>query len=247
MSSQEKKSIYDTHEREYPVSSPTQQPTRLQHLMRQLRNDTREAAETVQARGQLVVQHWIMLEQHIARVVRNTVPSGEKLAPGILYVGVAALAGPIFTRKRNFAVRWTSPLLFGAAAAAYWLPGTAQVVLRNVWARYGDPTTIDRVAEMWSEVRQKRREAVRSVQEGVQELRMSLQEGREFGKKKTGEAVSVAVAAAKEEAEAVATKVQAQTQKASEAVTKVLDQIPAAAKDEKPKKSLPLGFKDSAE
>ncbi|KAJ2373809.1 hypothetical protein GGI05_007397 [Coemansia sp. RSA 2603] len=246
MSTQEKKSIYDTQEREYSVSSPAQQPTRLQHLMRQLRHDTREAAYSVQSRGQLLVQHWIMLEQHISRIVRNTVPSGEKLAPGILYVGVAALAGPIFTRKRNFAVRWTSPLVFSAAAAAYWLPGTAQVVLRNVWARYGDPKTIDRVTEMWQEVKQTRREAVKSVQEGVQELRMSLQEGREFGKKRAAEAVNVAVAAAKEEAEVVATTVQAQTHKASEAVAKVMDKIPVP-KDEKPKKPLPLGFKDSAE
>ncbi|KAJ1945797.1 hypothetical protein GGF37_001519 [Kickxella alabastrina] len=182
-----KKPIYDSHLREYPAIPATQSPSHLSLILGQLRHTTRDLAAQTQHYGQLLVNHWILVEQKIAQTVSNTVPQGEKLAPGIIYVGVAALAGPIFTRKRNFAVRWCSPFVFGGLAAGYFLPGTAQVVLRNVWGRYGDPKSIDQVAATWENVRRKEAEVKRSLAGSVQELRLSLQEGRGFGRAKDQE------------------------------------------------------------
>ncbi|KAJ2329474.1 hypothetical protein GGI00_003929, partial [Coemansia sp. RSA 2681] len=147
-------------------------------LLRETRQSAANAVNMAQTHGQLLVSKWIALEQQAADVVRRTVPEGERLAPGIIYVGVAALAGPIFTRRRNFAVRWVSPLVFGAAAAAYFLPGTASVVLRNVWGRYGDPKAIDSVCEQWQSAKLAERRLRARIAANVQELRMSLQQGR---------------------------------------------------------------------
>ncbi|KAJ2494701.1 hypothetical protein IWW47_004464 [Coemansia sp. RSA 2052] len=149
-------------------------------LLRETRQSAANAVNMAQTHGQLLVSKWIALEQQAADVVRRTVPEGERLAPGIIYVGVAALAGPIFTRRRNFAVRWVSPLVFGAAAAAYFLPGTASVVLRNVWGRYGDPKAIDAVCEQWQSAKLTERRLRARIAANVQELRMSLQQGRGF-------------------------------------------------------------------
>ncbi|KAJ1946497.1 hypothetical protein EC988_005540, partial [Linderina pennispora] len=176
-----KKSIYDIEQREIPTQ--TLEPTRLTALLRETREEAAHYLSMAKTHGQIVVDRWIDTEKRFAALVKRTVPEGEKLAPGIIYVGVAALAGPIFMRKRNFAVRYMSPLLFGTAAGFYFLPGTSNVILRNVWGRYGDPTTIDRVKQQWEDVKQAQRDARGKVTEAVQELRMSLQEGRGFAAK----------------------------------------------------------------
>ncbi|KAJ1882700.1 hypothetical protein LPJ57_000729 [Coemansia sp. RSA 486] len=266
--SENKKSIYDQEVREIPAVTAEQQPTRLYALMRQLREDTLRTATLVKKHGQCLVNEWINVERHVARVVRNTVPEGEKLAPGIIYVGVATLAGPIFTRKRNFAVRWASPFVFGALAAGYFLPGTAQVVLRNVWGRYGDPQSIDRMANAWNDIKDKKQQLKSQLAENVQELRLSLQEGREFGKPRgagqkqteavqaTKSAMDEARGAAKRLEGAVLEKAAAVKETVESAVgvdTKKQESRPtasepvaaaAAAAADKPKKQLPIGFKE---
>ncbi|KAJ1667599.1 hypothetical protein IW140_002178 [Coemansia sp. RSA 1813] len=137
------------------------------------------------AHGQMVVDRWIDTEKRIAHLVERTVPRGEKLAPGIIYIGVASLAGPIFTRRRNFAIRWTSPLVFASLASFYFLPGTSNVVMRNIWGRYGDPATIDMIRDKWREAKQAEHSFRLRVADSVQELRLSLQEGRGFSVNKS--------------------------------------------------------------
>ncbi|KAI9503429.1 apolipo protein O-domain-containing protein [Coemansia spiralis] len=134
----------------------------------------------IKMHGQALVDRWIATEKQIVQVVERTVPQGERLAPGIVYVGVAALAGPIFTRRRNFAIRWTSPFVFASLASFYFLPGTANVVLRNIWGRYGDPKTIDNIRDRWQSVKRAEREFRDGLADSIQELRLSLQEGRKF-------------------------------------------------------------------
>ncbi|KAJ2704225.1 hypothetical protein FB645_003460 [Coemansia sp. IMI 203386] len=264
-SSENKKSIYDQEVREIPAVTAEQQPTRLYALMRQLREDTLRTATLVKKHGQCLVNEWINVERQVARVVRNTVPEGEKLAPGIIYVGVATLAGPIFTRKRNFAVRWTSPFVFGALAAGYFLPGTAQVVLRNVWGRYGDPQSIDRMVNAWNDIKDKKQQLKSQLAENVQELRLSLQEGREFGKARADQKQSEVVQATRsaiDEAKGAAKKLEGAVLEKAAAVKETvesavgvdtkkqesrptaLEPVAAAAAADKPKKQLPIGFKE---
>ncbi|KAJ1951621.1 hypothetical protein FBU59_000026 [Linderina macrospora] len=236
-----KKSIYDPEPRELPTES--HEPTRLTSLLRETRLETAQFFSMVKAHGQILVDKWIDTEKSFERLVKRTVPEGEKLAPGIIYVGVAALAGPIFMRKRNVAVRFVSPLVFGTAAGFYFLPGTSNVILRNIWGRYGDPKTIDNAKAQWENAKQAQRDMRKKVAEAVQELRMSMQEGRGFAtkaveeiKEKTPEPVKKVV----EEAQVKAVEV---TKDVSAKVADKKDKIVEAAKEKA--KSLPIGFTDS--
>ncbi|KAJ2517006.1 hypothetical protein GGI11_003286 [Coemansia sp. RSA 2049] len=180
-----KKTIYD----QQPAAPPAAQTKengvadavpRVVAYTREARAQAAAVARLAGSHGQAVVDRWIATEKRVESVVRRTVPRGESLAPGIVYVGVAALAGPIFTRRRNFAIRWMSPVLFASAAAVCFLPGTAAVVARNVWGRYGDPAAIDAVAARWDAARLAVRQLRVRVAGAVQELRMAMQEGRPF-------------------------------------------------------------------
>ncbi|KAJ2519150.1 hypothetical protein H4217_002877 [Coemansia sp. RSA 1939] len=180
-----KKTIYDQQAAAPPAAQPRESGVadavpRVVAYTRAARAQAAAAARVAGGHGQAAVERWIAAEQRVAAVVRRTVPRGESLAPGIVYVGVAALAGPIFTRRRNFAVRWASPVLFASAAAVCFLPGTAAVVARNVWGRYGDPAAIDAVAARWDAARLAVRRLSLRAAAVVQELRMAMQEGRPF-------------------------------------------------------------------
>lgn len=48
----------------------------------------------------------------------------EHLTPNGLYVGIATLAGLVFTRHRAFPIRWLAPPVVFIAAMSYWLPHT---------------------------------------------------------------------------------------------------------------------------
>ncbi|KAJ1993935.1 hypothetical protein EDC05_001846 [Coemansia umbellata] len=175
-----KKAIYDDHEPVVQRPKATEPPPRIVAFARNAREDVAMFSSMIKMHGQALVDRWIATEKQIVQVVERTVPQGERLAPGIVYVGVAALAGPIFTRRRNFAIRWTSPFVFASLASFYFLPGTANVVLRNIWGRYGDPKTIDNIRDRWQSVKRAEREFRDGLADSIQELRLSLQEGRKF-------------------------------------------------------------------
>ncbi|ORX68835.1 hypothetical protein DL89DRAFT_268606 [Linderina pennispora] len=225
-----KKSIYDTEQREIPTQ--TLEPTRLTALLRETREEAAHYLSMAKTHGQIVVDRWIDTEKRFAALVKRTVPEGEKLAPGIIYVG------------RNFAVRYMSPLLFGTAAGFYFLPGTSNVILRNVWGRYGDPTTIDKVKQQWEDVKQAQRDARGKVTEAVQELRMSLQEGRGYAAKTAKEIADKTPEPVKQVVEDVQKKAVEVTKDISAKVADKKDQIVEAVKDKAA--SLPIGFTDNS-
>ncbi|KAJ2663771.1 hypothetical protein IW148_002329 [Coemansia sp. RSA 1199] len=187
--------------------------------------------------------------------------------PNMAYVGVAILAGPIFMRKRNFLVRWMSPVMFGAAAMAWQLPGTSMTVVRNVWARYGDPEAIDRVQEGWRRVWAHQRILKNMVVEKVEGLRMALQEGRATSPgiketknvireevKQVAQGVPVDVQAATDKAEQVVETSERKVEQAVEKTERKAEQAvekterkaeQAVEKPERKAEQLPLGFKSS--
>ncbi|KAJ1788301.1 hypothetical protein LPJ59_005563 [Coemansia sp. RSA 2399] len=245
-----KKTIYDAAAPPSPATSGLQAEDfapRIAGWIGQVRQESAHMASTVRRHGRELVSQWIRVEQRIAATVERTVPRGEKLAPGIIYVGVAALAGPIFTRNRNFAIRWTSPFLFASLASFYFVPGTANVVLRNVWGRYGDPGTLDAVRAQWHAVKEAERSVRVRVADSVQELRLSLQEGRGFGKsahdvaEKTEEYVAELAAAA-----AANIRKDVGEKSTYDNVLELPEGVSVAKpKAAEPKKKLPLGFKDN--
>ncbi|KAJ2777819.1 hypothetical protein H4R18_004944 [Coemansia javaensis] len=227
-----KKPIYDDgsgeqQQRRVPGGRGAE-PVRLTAALRAAREAAADALGEAQRGGQRLVDGWIRAERSVERVVRSTVPETERLMPGALYVGVAALAGPIFTRRRNVLVRWASPFAFGAAAAAWFLPGTASVVARNVWGRYGDPAAIDRACDSARALWDVQTRARDQLAQKIQDLRLSLQEGR---------AVSVAPAIQEPP----------KAQQVQEP-PKQEPAVPAASKPaaEKPAERLPLGFTSDA-
>lgn len=174
------KSIYDDSSNSTKEEG-TQQvsvPTRLSSLMATLRKDTTEYASLLKQHGQLIVSNWIQLEKSVAGVVNRTVPQSEKLMPGLVYIGLGVLAGPILARRKNLLVRCLAPWVVGGLTAMYVLPGTSSVVLRNVWGRYGDPQTLDKWSAMWTQSKQKTQELQNSLAQQIQDLRLSLQQGR---------------------------------------------------------------------
>ncbi|PIA12972.1 hypothetical protein COEREDRAFT_83801 [Coemansia reversa NRRL 1564] len=249
----DKKAIYDSgineEHGEHTQNKTTE--TRISATLGNLRADGKHLVKGIQCHGQQIVRKWIEAEQRVERVIRNTVPEGESLAPGIVYVGVAMLAGPIFTRRRNVMVRWLSPWIFGSAAMSWFLPGTTAVVVRNIWGRYGDPTTIDRAKERWTELCNAQKRLQKDMADRVQQLRISLQEGRGFSTtlptkieevieepNESHNAWDVAGEAAIPVLEAEAA--------VGEAVPKVLHEVNELEKKQESseKNKLPLGFKD---
>lgn len=77
---------------------------------------------------------------HVENAFTNTIASlapspesGEKLAPGGIYVVVAAMAGSIVARNRGRFLRGTTPLAFGTIAAWSLLPVTMRNVSDLIW------------------------------------------------------------------------------------------------------------------
>lgn len=69
-----------------------------------LSSDTRTSVRSL-------VDRWISLERSVEDEVKSLIPASEPLTPGLLYVGVATLAGSIFTRYRAFPIRMLTPPL----------------------------------------------------------------------------------------------------------------------------------------
>ncbi|RDA95913.1 hypothetical protein CP533_5908 [Ophiocordyceps camponoti-saundersi (nom. inval.)] len=76
------------------------------------------------------------LEQSFTDTVASLAPprgSGERLMPGAIYVLVAAMAGTIMTRNRNFILRASVPLALGIGAGWAVLPLTMRNVSDLSW------------------------------------------------------------------------------------------------------------------
>lgn len=69
-----------------------------------------------------LVNDWISVERTVEREVKTLIPASEPLTPGLLYVGVATLAGSIFTRYRAFPIRVLTPPLAFFASLSFFQP-----------------------------------------------------------------------------------------------------------------------------
>ncbi|KAJ1926742.1 hypothetical protein IWQ60_003551 [Tieghemiomyces parasiticus] len=142
------------YEEKKPMPQEPTGPSRLQLTVRDFRVRATQFLQTGQvwtpwrsAHLQMTADRVVDLEQQAETAVQKTVPKNEQLFPGALYIAVAGLAGSVFTRNRNFLIRWTSPFLFAGASAFYFLPGTARVVTRRLYDEYGDPATEQQARE----------------------------------------------------------------------------------------------------
>ncbi|KAJ1969113.1 hypothetical protein IWQ62_000828 [Dispira parvispora] len=142
----------DIYDKEEPQPLPVYGPSRLQLAIKEARLKAERAASLAVTHKNIAVDRWIEFERHTGSVIRNTIPREERLFPGAIYVAVAGLAGSIFSRKRNFLVRWTTPLVFAAASSFYFLPGTARTLSQNIYGAYRDPATEQQAREVFGKL-----------------------------------------------------------------------------------------------
>lgn len=83
-----------------------------------LTTDTRHSVRSL-------VDRWISVERSIEGEVKTLIPASEPLTPGLLYVGVATLAGSIFTRYRAFPIRILTPPLALVVSLTHFNPQLA--------------------------------------------------------------------------------------------------------------------------
>jgi len=78
-----------------------------------------------QVQVQSAISKWIGVEEAVEHRVKSIIPKDEAFTPGILYIGVAALAGSIFARSRTLPVRVLLPPTLFILAFPQFLPKTS--------------------------------------------------------------------------------------------------------------------------
>jgi len=78
-----------------------------------------------QAQVHSVVSKWIGVEEAVEHRIKSIIPKDEALTPGVLYIGVAALAGSVFARSRSLPVRVLLPPTLLLFAFPQFLPKTS--------------------------------------------------------------------------------------------------------------------------
>ncbi|SJX65065.1 uncharacterized protein SRS1_15891 [Sporisorium reilianum f. sp. reilianum] len=113
----------------YPLPDPKIQVVPVQtELERQIGTARRAVSHlTTDTRASVraLVERWIHVERSIESEVSSLIPASEPLTPGLLYVGVATLAGSIFTRYRALPLRVLTPPLALVASLHYFNPQLA--------------------------------------------------------------------------------------------------------------------------
>jgi organizing structure protein 2 len=103
------------------------------------------------------------------------IPNEESITPGILYVGVATLAGSVFTRYRSFPIRVLTPPLFLIGSLNYFLPKTAH----NVSQYYLELES----KHLPQSVREQRENALRLYRQSLGSAKVNLEKAKEESSK----------------------------------------------------------------
>ncbi|GAC71498.1 predicted dehydrogenase [Moesziomyces antarcticus T-34] len=154
---------------------------------------------TAETRGSVrsLVDRWISLERSVEGEVKSLIPDTEPLTPGLLYVGVATLAGSIFTRYRAFPIRMLTPPL----AAIIAVNTTNPQLAANLGAYYTQ--TERKYLPALTEQRQKwqhqAKELLNNTKDGLEKVKenteSSVRKGLESVESQTGLRVKDVVAA----------------------------------------------------
>ncbi|PWN21010.1 hypothetical protein BCV69DRAFT_282513 [Microstroma glucosiphilum] len=99
--------------------------TRLEQHVGEARRALASSTESLRKSVHENVSSWIGVERRVERKVLEIIPDDEPLSPGLIYVGVATLAGSVFGRYRSFPIRFLSPPLFLLGSLNYFLPKTS--------------------------------------------------------------------------------------------------------------------------
>lgn len=92
-----------------------------------------EQYKTVQDQLDGRLDKYLHAERRVSSTVADLKSEKEDMLPGTIYVLISALSGSIFARRRNIAVRFSAPIVFGVAAFKYFLPLTFANTASFVW------------------------------------------------------------------------------------------------------------------
>ncbi|KAF2211179.1 hypothetical protein CERZMDRAFT_91045 [Cercospora zeae-maydis SCOH1-5] len=124
---------------QHEQSTTPRRPTPTDKLAAQIRNG-RLALHDYAVRAEDAVNNgmtrFMDAEHSFTSTIASLAPpkeSNEKLLPGGIYVLVAAMAGSIVSRNRNFLLRFATPIVTGVVTANYVVPRTTENVGNLVW------------------------------------------------------------------------------------------------------------------
>lgn len=209
-----------------PEAAVTLVPTQTE-LERQIGSARRRVDSLTQsARSSLTssVNSWIGVEKRIEARVKSLIPADEPLTPGLLYVGVATLAGSVFTRFRKsspphllcctltdgvrnlgaFPIRFLTPPLLAVASLNYFNPKLAT----NVGEYYTsiEQAHLPALTEQRQALFQQASKAWKSAEQSVEHAKSSAEHGLKSGldsvEKSTGLKVANVVGNAKDKVDA---------------------------------------------
>lgn len=148
-----------------------------------------------------LVDRWIAVERRVESEVKSLVPTSEPLTPGLLYVGVATLAGSIFTRYRAFPIRLLTPPIALVASLTYFNPQLA----RNLGTYYTEleHKYAPALTEQRRQWQSKGEQVLKDTTKGVRELKDKTEQGVRSGLQTVEEQTGLKVAdvvAAKDQA-----------------------------------------------
>lgn len=121
--------------------------------------------------------------------VSSLIPDDEPITPGMLYVGIATLAGSVFTRYRSLPIRLVAPPLLFVGSLNYFLPSTAYNVGQyylELEQRHLPPVVREQrqnVLQSWHNVRRSTGQQLAKAREGTGDL---LQRGLQGVEQNTG-------------------------------------------------------------
>lgn len=158
-----------------------------------------------------LIDRWISVERSIEGEVKSIIPPTEPLTPGLLYVGVATLAGSIFTRYRAFPVRLLTPPLALVVSLNYFNPNLASnlgAYYTQVEHKYAPALTEQR--RTWQKHAQKYLDSTtNSMHELKDKTEQGLRSGLHSVEQQTGLKVSQVVAAKDEAKSAIKDQIKA--------------------------------------
>lgn len=129
------------------------------------------------------MDRYFEIEHSITDTIASLAPakdSPEKIVPGLLYVGVAGMAGALLMRRRNFILRGLTPLVFATGAAWAFIPETTRNTGDLLW-RFEQK--VPAVAESHLAVRKGIEDGLEWVEKEAENAKKSVDEGVHKGKK----------------------------------------------------------------
>ncbi|KDN39835.1 hypothetical protein K437DRAFT_258882 [Tilletiaria anomala UBC 951] len=172
----EKLSIYDDPA---PPVTVVEYHTELERQVGSVRKAISNVTYDTQQSLRGVVNKWIKTEQSVEAKIRELVAKDEPITPGILYVGVATLAGSVFGRYRTLPIRLFAPPAFFFVSLNFFLPKLSH----NLSQYYVsiEKAHVPALTEQREHLVKCYRDALKSSESGLESIKHKTESGLQSG------------------------------------------------------------------